>query len=205
MPRLDPARFPGVAIHESAFVDEPCEIGAGTRIWHFCHVMAHARIGRNCSLGQNVLVASHAVLGDGVKVQNNVSIYTGVELEDGVFCGPSLVFTNVINPRSEIPRRDEFQRTLVRRGATLGANATILCGVEIGRSAFVAAGAVVTKDVPDYALVMGIPARRTGWVCRCGVGLPETGRSALRTCTACGNEYRQEAGVLVPVRETQPG
>ncbi|MGH7829901.1 MAG: DapH/DapD/GlmU-related protein, partial [Candidatus Binatia bacterium] len=144
-----------IFVHPTAVVEEKVRIGAGTKIWHFSHVMAGAQIGTSCVLGQNVFVASTVKIGDSVKVQNNVSLYDGVELEDGVFCGPSVVFTNVINPRSFIPRRQEFQKTLVRKGATLGANATILCGVTIGHYAFVGAGAVVTKDVPDYALVFG--------------------------------------------------
>lgn len=194
------SRFPGVRIHESAYVDEPCEIGEGTRIWHFCHVMAGSRIGRGCNLGQNVVVAGDVVLGDNVKVQNNVSIYTGVTLEDDVFCGPSMVFTNVMNPRSEIPRRDEYRPTLVRRGATLGANSTIVCGVEIGAYAFVGAGAVVTRDVPPYGLMLGTPARRRGWMCRCGVRLPEGAEAApdLR-CEACPRRYRPEGEQLRPV------
>lgn len=203
MPGFDPSRHPDVQVHESAWVDEPCEIGAGTRIWHFCHVMPGARIGRRCNLGQNVVVSSDVVLGDNVKVQNNVSLYTGVVLEDDVFCGPSMVFTNVVNPRSEIPRRDQYRRTLVRRGATLGANSTIVCGVEIGRYAFVGAGAVVTRDVPAYALVLGAPARRAGWTCRCGHGLPEPDEDALRVCEACGNQYRDAGESLVASKEAQ--
>ncbi len=140
-------------VHPSVYVDEPVEIGAGTRIWHFCHVMAGAHIGERCILGQNVFVAGGVIIGDNVKIQNNVSVYTGVELEDDVFCGPSCVFTNVINPRSQIVRHSQYQRTLVRRGATIGANATIVCGATIGRYAFIGAGAVVRGDVPDYALI----------------------------------------------------
>ncbi len=192
---------PGVEIHESAWVDEPCEIGPGTRVWHFCHVMAGSRIGRDCSLGQNVFVASGVVIGDRVKIQNNVSVYTGVVLEDEVFCGPSMVFTNVVNPRSEIPRKDEYRETRVRRGATLGANCTIVCGHEIGRFAFVGAGAVVTRDVPDYGLVLGTPARRVGWMCRCGVRLPDGGSELV--CAACGNRYRERGELLRPLHEVQ--
>lgn len=203
MSRLDTTTWPGVQVHESAYVDEPCEIGAGTRIWHFTHVMAGSRIGKNCNIGQNVVVSPRVVLGDNVKVQNNVSIYTGVTLEDDVFCGPSMVFTNVINPRSEIPRRDEFQPTLVRRGATLGANCTVLCGTTIGRHAFVAAGAVVTRDVPDYALVAGVPARAAGFACRCGCRLPATPAAATCACSHCGNEYRREDDCLAPIKEVQ--
>lgn len=195
--------FPGVFIHESAYVDEPCKIGEGTRIWHFCHVMKDAEIGRGCNLGQNVLVASGVSLGNNVKVQNNVSLYTGVTLGDDVFCGPSLVFTNVVNPRSEISRRDEYRPTVVHRGATLGANATLVCGVEIGHFAFVGAGAVVTEDVPDYALILGVPGRRAGWMCRCGVRLPEPADPGELRCKACSNQYRLEAGCLTPLREVQ--
>jgi len=205
MSRPDRSEWPGVQIHESAYVDSPCEIGEGTRIWHFVHVMAGSRIGRRCNLGQNVVVMSGVEIGDNVKLQNNVSVYEGVTLESDVFCGPSMVFTNVFNPRSEIPRRDEYRPTRVRRGATLGANCTVVCGVEIGPYAFVGAGAVVTRDVPGYALVVGTPARRVGWVCRCGARLPEGG-SPLR-CSACHNEYAlEDAGgrpALVPLREGQ--
>ncbi len=197
MPQVDRDKHLGAEIHESPYIDEPCAIGAGTTIWHFVHVMRGCRIGRRCNLGQNVVIAPEAVLGDNVKVQNNVSIYTGVVLEDDVFCGPSMVFTNVLHPRSEIPRRDEFRTTLVKRGATLGANSTILCGVTIGRYALIGAGSVVTKDVPDYALVTGVPARRTGWACHCGVSLP---KSTL-VCPACTNEYRIESGAVAPVKE----
>jgi len=203
MNRFDPDRHPGVEVHESAYVDEPCVIGAGTKIWHFTHIMARCTIGRNCNLGQNVLIAPHVTLGDNVKVQNNVSIYTGVLLEDDVFCGPSMVFTNIINPRSEIVRRDDYKPTVVRRGATLGANCTIVCGIEIGRHAFIAAGAVVTSDVLPYALMVGVPARRAGWACRCGETLPEPEDSPKITCPACGNEYLRQGGRLVPVKETQ--
>lgn len=176
--------------HPTAIIDEPCEIGAGTKIWHFCHVMAGARIGANCVLGQNVLVASNVIVGNGCKIQNNVSLYTGVELEDFVFCGPSCVFTNVINPRAEINRRAEFMRTLVRRGATIGANATIVCGATIGRYAFIGAGAVVRGDVPDYALMLGVPARRHGWMSRHGYRLPEPDADGIMVCPESGWRYR---------------
>ena len=159
-------------VHESAYVDEPCVIGAGTKIWHFSHVMANATIGERCNLGQNVLVSSEVVIGNNVKIQNNVAVYTGVELEDDVFCGPSCVFTNVINPRSQIVRHSQYLRTLVRRGATIGANATIVCGATVGRYAFIGAGAVVRGDVPDYGLMLGVPARRQGWMSRHGQRLP---------------------------------
>jgi UDP-2-acetamido-3-amino-2,3-dideoxy-glucuronate N-acetyltransferase len=184
-------------VHPSSYVDEPCTIGEGTRIWHFSHVMKDAVIGRDCNLGQNVLVAAGVRIGDNCKIQNNVSLYTGVVLEDHVFCGPSMVFTNVVNPRSEIVRKDEYKPTLVRRGATIGANATIVCGVTIGAYAFVGAGAVVTKDVPDYALVIGSPAQRRGWMCRCGVKL-DTLVPGPR-CAACGAVYTLRAGAPWPV------
>ena len=184
----------GYFVHESSFVDEPCEIGAGTKIWHFCHVMKDSVIGRNCNLGQNVVVSPGVRVGDGCKIQNNVSLYTGVILEDYVFCGPSMVFTNVVNPRSEVVRKDEYKKTLVRRGASLGANSTIVCGVTIGQYAFVGAGTVVTRDVADYALVVGNPARRTGWMCRCGIKLQVEGEGTR--CATCKTRYRMHGGVL---------
>ncbi len=180
--------FSGVQLHESAYVDEPCEIGSGTRIWHFVHILPRTRIGRNCSLGQNVMAGPDVTIGDGCKIQNNVSIYQGVALEDGVFCGPSAVFTNVNNPRAGIERKDEFRPTLVKRGATIGANATIVCGHTIGQYAFIAAGAVVTADVPAFALMAGVPARRIGWVSHDGERLgPDL------ACPRSGRRYR-EAG-----------
>jgi UDP-2-acetamido-3-amino-2,3-dideoxy-glucuronate N-acetyltransferase len=175
--------------HPSAVVDEGAVIGAGTRIWHFCHVSSGARLGQGCVLGQNVYVAATARLGDGVRVQNNVSIYDGVVLEDDVFVGPSAVFTNVINPRARVSRKDEYRPTVVGEGASIGANATVVCGHRIGRYAFVGAGAVVTRDVPPFALVLGVPARRVGWMCRCGVRL-----DAALTCPACGARYRPASG-----------
>lgn len=178
-------------VHESSFVDQPCRIGAGTTIQHFCHVMKDSEIGRDCSLGQNVVVSSAVRVGDRCRIEANVSLYTGVVLEDGVFCGPSVVFTNVKNPRS-----GEAPATLVRRGASLGANATVVCGVTIGEYALVGAGAVVTRDVADYALVVGNPARRTGWMCRCGIKLPVEGE--VTRCGACATEYRMHAGMLAP-------
>jgi UDP-2-acetamido-3-amino-2,3-dideoxy-glucuronate N-acetyltransferase len=168
--------------HESSYVDDGCTIGVGTKIWHFCH------IGNGCNIGQNVVVSPGVVIGNNVKIQNNVSVYTGVTLEDDVFCGPSMVFTNVATPRSHVSRRHEYQKTLVRRGATLGANSTIVCGVTIGRYAFVGAGAVVTRDIPDYALVYGNPARRHGWMCACGLRLASS--DAMLRCDACGALYR---------------
>lgn len=171
--------------HSSAFVDSPCEVGKGTKIWHFSHVMPNSKIGKNCNLGQNVHVASDVIIGNNVKIQNNVSLYTGVELEDDVFCGPSMVFTNVITPRSHVNRKAEYQRTLVKRGATLGANCTVVCGVTIGEYAFVGAGAVVTRDVPDHALMMGVPARQAGWVCHCGVRLQVS--DGVGVCPSCSS------------------
>jgi len=175
-------------VHPTATVDPGCEIGEGTRIWHYTHIMSGAKIGKNCVLGQNVFVGKNVRIGDGCKIQNNVSVYEGVTLEDNVFCGPSVVFTNVINPRSEVNRKDEFKPTLVRKGATLGANCTIICGHTIGRYAFVGAGAVVTKDVPDYALVTGVPAKVVGWMCRCGVKLQFDGNGHAN-CQVCGRGY----------------
>jgi UDP-2-acetamido-3-amino-2,3-dideoxy-glucuronate N-acetyltransferase len=176
----------GVFVHESSYVDEGAVIGAGTKIWHFCHIMPGARIGARCSLGQNVVVMNGTRIGDNVKIQNNVSVYEGVELEDDVFCGPSMVFTNVINPRSQVSRKHEYRRTLVRRGCSIGANATVLCGITLGEYAFIGAGAVITRDVLPYALMAGVPARRIGWMCRCGERLPEAGAGV---CPACGTRY----------------
>jgi UDP-2-acetamido-3-amino-2,3-dideoxy-glucuronate N-acetyltransferase len=185
--------------HESAFVDDGCTIGEGTRIWHFSHVMTGAVIGRNCTIGQNVVISPDVVIGDNVKIQNNVSVYTGVVLEDDVFCGPSTVFTNVVNPRSHVPRRHEFQSTLVRRGASLGANCTILCGHEIGRYAFIGAGAVVIRDVPDYGLVVGNPARLIGWMCACGVRLPVArGFIGIVACPGCHQSYEVQPNSVAP-------
>jgi UDP-2-acetamido-3-amino-2,3-dideoxy-glucuronate N-acetyltransferase len=184
-------------VHESAYVDEPCTIGAGTKIWHFSHIMPRAQIGQRCNLGQNVLVASDVIIGNNVKIQNNVAIYTGVELEDDVFCGPSCVFTNVINPRSQIVRRSQYQRTLVKRGATIGANATIICGATLGRYAFIGAGAVVRGDVPDYALMLGVPAQHKGWMSRHGHRLTERDADGNLVCRESGWRYAEvEPGVL---------
>jgi UDP-2-acetamido-3-amino-2,3-dideoxy-glucuronate N-acetyltransferase len=178
--------------HETARVDPGALIGEGTHIWHFCHVAAGARIGRRCVLGQNVYVAPTVAVGHDVRIQNNVSLYDGVTLEDAVFLGPSAVFTNVINPRAEFPRKHEYRPTLVRHGASIGANATILCGHTIGRYAMVGAGAVVTKNVLDHALVVGVPARQVGWVCRCGVRLVD---DAVH-CPSCTEQYRHTSGGL---------
>jgi len=203
MPSFDPAKHPGVLIHESCYIDEPCVIGAGTKIWHFSHIMKNCRIGENCNLGQNVVVSPQVVLGDNVKVQNNVSIYTGVEIEDDVFCGPSMVFTNILIPRSEIVRRDEYVKTTIRRGASMGANSTIICGTEVGRYALIGSGAVVSKDVPAYGLMVGVPAKRIAWVCRCGVTLPNAAGNGSLKCSACGNDYRERGEELQPVKEVQ--
>ncbi|HSL21762.1 MAG TPA: DapH/DapD/GlmU-related protein [Vicinamibacterales bacterium] len=184
-------------VHESSYVDDGCEIGEGTKIWHFCHIMTGARIGRRCNIGQNVVVSPQVVIGDNVKIQNNVSVYTGVILEDDVFCGPSMVFTNVVNPRSHVSRKHDYRQTLVKRGASLGANSVIVCGNTIGQFAFVGAGAVVTRDVPDHALVVGNPGRVVGWMCHCGVKLaagaecPSTAR-----CGVCGAAYVADNGRL---------
>ncbi|HUQ20728.1 MAG TPA: acyltransferase [Gemmatimonadaceae bacterium] len=182
-----------VTIHESAFIDDGATIGSGTRIWHFCHVLGGAKIGERCSLGQNVVVMNGVWIGNNVKIQNNVSIYEGVVLEDDVFCGPSMVFTNVFNPRSAISRKDEYQRTLVRRGATIGANATIVCGIMLGEYSFIGAGSVVTRDVPAYGLVVGVPGRRIGWMCECGIRLPDSGEG---TCKACGKRYHSHGNSI---------
>ena len=187
-PTLNPQASAGYWAHESAVVDQPARIGDGTRIWHFSHVMAGARIGARCVLGQNVFVASRAVIGDGCKIQNNVSLYDDVILEDDVFVAPSAVFTNVNNPRAFIERKHEYRTTLIKRGASIGANATVVCGHTVGEYAFVGAGAVVTKNVPAYALVLGVPGVVVGWMCRCGVRLPEGDAPA---CASCGRKYRQ--------------
>lgn len=184
----------GVSVHESAYVDQPVTIGRGTRIWHFSHVLVGSVIGENCSIGQNVMIGPDVTIGRDCKVQNNVSLYKGVDLEDGVFCGPSAVFTNVNNPRAEIRRMDEMRRTLVRRGATIGANATIVCGHTLGAYCFIAAGAVVIGDVPDYALMVGVPARRIGWMSRAGGRL-----GADLKCPIDGSLYRETPqGTLEP-------
>jgi UDP-2-acetamido-3-amino-2,3-dideoxy-glucuronate N-acetyltransferase len=187
--------------HETAVVDDGARIGAGTKIWHFSHIMSGARIGENCNFGQNVVVSSKAVVGNGCKVQNNVSIYDRVTLEDHVFCGPSMVFTNVFNPRAHISRKHEYLETLIRTGATIGANAVIVCGNTLGRYAFVGSGAVVNRDVPDFALVVGNPIRRAGWMCQCGIRI-EFGDDNTATCSACQWQYVLEDGLC---RETHTG
>ncbi len=184
--------------HESCYIDEGCLVGDDTKIWHFTHVMSGARIGRGCNIGQNVVISPGVVIGDNAKIQNNVSLYTGVTLEDDVFCGPSMVFTNVVNPRSHVSRKHEYKQTLVKRGATLGANSTVVCGHTIGRFAFIGAGAVVTKDVPDYALVVGNPGRVAGWMCECGVKLAGGAAPPVQaSCKACGSRYLSRNRVLV--------
>jgi UDP-2-acetamido-3-amino-2,3-dideoxy-glucuronate N-acetyltransferase len=190
-------------VHPSSFVDAGAEIGEGTKIWHFSHIQSNARIGRHCSIGQNVNIANEVRIGDHVKIQNNVSIYEGVELEDYVFCGPAMVFTNVRNPRCKYPQRgaQHYVRTLVKAGASIGANATIVCGHTIGRHAFIAAGAVVTGDVADYALMMGVPARRVGWMCECGTRLPDRGER--RVCPKCARPYGCRDDLLVALAEPQ--
>jgi UDP-2-acetamido-3-amino-2,3-dideoxy-glucuronate N-acetyltransferase len=185
--------------HETAYVDEPCSIGKGTKIWHFSHIMKNAKIGQNCAIGQNVVIGSAAVIGNGVKIQNNVSVYDAVTIEDGVFCGPSMVFTNVINPRSEIVRKNEYRPTLIRHGATMGANSTIVCGHTVGRYAFIAAGAVVASNVPDFALMAGVPARRIGWMCRCAGSKLEFDSAGSAVCKVCGAKYRLENNVVSEV------
>jgi len=181
-------------VHESSCVDEGVQIGRGTKIWHFSHVCNGVSIGERCSIGQNVMIGPNVVVGHGCKIQNNVSVYEGVHLENGVFCGPSCVFTNVMNPRAEVERKNEFRKTVVRHGATIGANATIICGVEIGAYAMIGAGAVITKNVPPYALMVGVPARRTGWVSQAGEILDKS-----LVCPREGQAYKEEAGLLHPV------
>ncbi len=180
-------------VHESSYVDDGAVIGDGTKIWHFSHIMSGAKIGENCSLGQNVNIGSKAVIGNRVKVQNNVSIYDDVIIEDDAFCGPSCVFTNVINPRSFIIRKNEYKHTHIEKGASIGANATIVCGVTLGKYSFIGAGSVVTRDVPDYALMYGTPAKRHGWICECGEKLNEN-----LYCRVCGKAYLEKDGVLSP-------
>lgn len=188
-------------LHPSSFVDTGATVGEDTKIWHFCHVMAGARIGRECNLGQNVFVASGVTIGDNVKIQNNVSLYTGVIVEDDAFLGPSVVLTNVINPRSRVSRKDEFKQTVIRRGATIGANATIVCGVTLGQHSFVGAGSVITRDLPDHGLAFGAPARIRGWMCWCGLKLsfgPNDGHESA-ACSGCGQGYVKVSNLVGPV------
>lgn len=181
-------------VHESSYVDEGCEIGEGTKVWHFSHIMSGCKIGKHCSIGQNVVISPGVILGEGVRIQNNVSVYTGVICDDGVFLGPSCVFTNVINPRAFIERKHEFRKTLIKKGASIGANATIVCGHTIGCYALVGAGSVVTKNVPDYAMVYGCPAEVRGYVCQCGEQLPFSGETAV--CPACGKRYQKNHNII---------
>ena len=187
-------------VHESSYIDEGAVIGAGTKIWHFCHVMTRARIGERCNIGQNVLVSPEVTIGNNVKIQNNVSLYTGVIVEEDAFLGPSMVFTNVINPRSHINRKNEYQTTLVKKGASIGANATIMCGTTLGRYCFVGAGSVVTHDVPDYALVYGMPARVHGWMCQCGERITFADQEGVERakCESCGDAYIKQGQVVTP-------
>jgi UDP-2-acetamido-3-amino-2,3-dideoxy-glucuronate N-acetyltransferase len=189
--------MPDYFAHPSSFVDDGAVIGKGTKIWHFCHILPGAVIGEGCNLGQNVVVMPGTRIGNNVRIQNNVSIYEGVTLEDDVFCGPSCVFTNVINPRSHVSRKAEYKATLVRRGATIGANATVVCGHELGEYCFIGAGAVVTELVPAYALMVGVPARRVGWMCKCGVRLVESAAGQWG-CPGCNSKYVESNGVLSP-------
>jgi len=185
-------------VHESSYVDDNVEIGAGTKIWYFCHIQTGSRIGKKCSIGQNVNIGSNVIIGDYVKIQNNVSVYEGVTLEDHVFCGPSCVFTNVDRPRSAFPRTGRnFDKTLVKKGTTIGANATIICGITLGEHSFIGAGSVVTKDVPAFALYVGNPARQLGWICECGekLGPAQRGRQEL-TCPSCAKKYRKSGKAL---------
>lgn len=188
-------------VHESSYVDDDVVIGKGTKIWHFCHILSRTRIGTNCVIGQNVMIGPDVIIGNNCKIQNNVSVYKGVFLEDDVFCGPSCVFTNVINPRAFIERKNEFKTTIVRKGATIGANATIVCGNTIGKYALIGAGAVVTHDVVDYALMVGVPAGRIGWVCKCGTTLHQ--QDAVMTCRYCGNQYVLKKNLLEDITEKQ--
>jgi UDP-2-acetamido-3-amino-2,3-dideoxy-glucuronate N-acetyltransferase len=191
----------GYTADATAIIDPGADIGEGTRIWHWVHVSGGARIGQGCSLGQNVFIGNRVVIGSNCKIQNNVSVYDNVTLEDDVFCGPSMVFTNVLNPRSHVPRQHEYRDTLVRQGATLGANCTILCGVTLGRYAFVGAGAVITRDVPDFALFVGNPAKFRGWVCACGVKMATNALTSRHVaCPACASSYEFDGTQLKPLR-----
>ena len=186
--------MPEIFVHESAFVDEGVSIGSGTRIWHFCHILSGSHIGDDCRIGQNAMIGPDVTIGKGCKIQNNVSVYKGVTLEDYVFCGPSMVFTNIYNPRAEISKMNQVRPTLVKHGATLGANCTIICGITIGRYAFIAAGAVVTRSVPNYALVAGNPARQMGWACQCGEKLTDG-----LNCPVCNKHYENTAGSIAEI------
>src|SRR5262245_63838821 len=203
--RRPPSPRPAYMAHPTAILDSGCEIGDGTQIWHYTHVMADAKIGRNCRVGQNVFVAKDVVVGDNVKIQNNVSLFEGVILEEDVFCGPSMVFTNVLSPRSAISRRNEFRRTIVRRGATIGANATILCGVTIGAHAFVGAGAVLTRDLPDYALAYGNPARIRGWMCPCGIRIVFDPPDIRGACPSCGRVFSKDGDIVIETTDEATG
>lgn len=183
--------------HESSYVDEPCEIGDDTKIWHYCHIMPYCKIGMKCNIGQNVVISPEVILGNNVKIQNNVSVYTGVICEDDVFLGPSMVFTNVVNPRSHVNRRSEYKKTLVKQGASIGANATIVCGHIIGKYAFIGAGSVVTKDIPDYAIAVGNPARVVGWMCKCGEKIKFESEKA--ECFACKSKYSKNENKVCEV------
>ena len=194
------AKYRGAYIHESSFVDDDVKIGEGTKIWHFSHILKNSRIGKNCVIAQNASIGPDVVIGNRCKIQNNVSIYKGVTLEDGVFCGPSCVFTNVYNPRASIERKDEFKPTVVKKGATIGANATIVCGVTIGAYAFIGAGAVVKNDIPAYTIVVGVPAKPIGWVCECGVSLKDTKKNKA-VCSSCGKVYKVSKKSLVAVKD----
>lgn len=193
-------------VHESSYVDDNVEIGEGTKVWHFSHVQTGSKLGKNCSLGQNVNIGNNVIIGNNVKIQNNVSVYEGVELEDFVFCGPSMVFTNIMNPRSEFPQRGSefYLKTTVKKSASLGANCTVVCGHDIGKYAFVGAGSVVTKDVPDYALVVGSPARLHAWVCACGERLPFEKNEISEekgSCPKCGRSYSKEGKIVKQINE----
>lgn len=189
-------------IHESSCVDKDVEIGAGSKIWHFSHILKGSKIGKNCIIGQNVMIGPDAEIGNRCKIQNNVSVYKGVALEDDVFCGPSCVFTNVYTPRAFIERKNEFLPTLVKKGVTIGANATIVCGITMGKYSFVGAGAVVKKNVSDYALVVGVPAKQAGWVCKCGAVLKKFNRSNTAECENCKSIYKRSKTKLVKIKDT---
>ena len=190
-----------IFVHKSAYVDKDVKIGKGTKIWHFSHILSGSKIGKNCVIGQNVMVGPDVNIGNNCKIQNNVAVYKGVKLEDKVFCGPSCVFTNVYNPRAFVERKNEFLNTLVKTGATIGANATIICGVTIGKYAMIGAGAVVRQDVPDYAICVGVPAKQIGWVCKCGVSLKNFNRNKILTCRHCKSTYKIENGCVDVLKE----